>query len=100
LARQGRYRSGLRLGVTTVGLAWPASLYLACSRALISLVALVGFPRRLFGSMVVGDTDDMLRGMPVSMTNLYQEDYRTHDEYQYRIKDKVRLRRLSPRLTS
>ena len=42
--------------------------------------------------MVSGDTDDMLRGMPVSHTNLYKEDYRTHDEYQYRIKDKVRRR--------
>ena len=39
--------------------------------------------------MVVGDTDDFLRGLPVSMSNLYKEDYRTHDEYQYRIKDKV-----------
>ena len=42
--------------------------------------------------MVQGDTDDYVRGQPVSITNLYKEDYRTHDEYQYRIKDKVRLR--------
>lgn len=33
----------------------------------------------------------MVRGMPVSVTNLYNEDFRTHDEYQYRIKDKVSL---------
>ena len=43
-------------------------------------------------AMVQGDTNDMVRGMPASMTNLYHEDYRTHDEYQYKIKDKVRAR--------
>ena len=40
--------------------------------------------------MVVGDTEDFLRGRPVSLTNLYKEEHRTHDEYQFRIKDKVR----------
>lgn len=38
------------------------------------------------------DTDDYVRGNPASHANLYVEDYRTHDEYQYRIKDKVRRR--------
>ena len=42
--------------------------------------------------MALADTPDMLRGRPVSHTNMYNEDYRTHDEYQYRIKDKVRMR--------
>ena len=44
----------------------------------------------LFLRMVVGDTEDFLRGRPVSHTNLYKEEHRTHDEYQFRIKDKVR----------
>ena len=44
----------------------------------------------LFSRMVVGDTEDFLRGRPVSLTNLYKEEHRTHDEYQFRIKDKVR----------
>ena len=41
--------------------------------------------------MVLGDSDDHVRGMPASVRNLYIEDFRTHDEYQYRIKDKELL---------
>lgn len=41
--------------------------------------------------MVAGDTPDLVRGLPASMSNLYHDTSRTHDEYQYRIKDKELL---------
>ena len=41
--------------------------------------------------MLEADAPGMLKGRPVSVTNMYKEDFRTHDEYQYRIKDKELL---------